>query len=155
MANINGRQLRDRLTRLLPDRTYLTRKNFLLDAEKNFFNKCAYCNQELPLTREHVVSNMEGGTMELANIIPACRGCNDDKRETPWREYAQKKNSQFIEVIEKKIQGYNPLDLVDIRKMTDPAIKNAFDKYDARIREIDNMRKMKHSARNVSKLKKA
>lgn len=144
--NIAGRHLRDTLTRILPDRTYLTKKYFLLDAKDSFNNLCAYCNKKLPLTRKHVISNLEGGTMELANIIPVCQPCNDEKRETPWREFAILKCSQFIENIESRIQGYVPLNLEELHKSPDEKVREAFKKYDEKIQQIETMSKKKQSA---------
>lgn len=41
---------------------------------------CAYCGRaDLPLTRDHIVPLIEGGTNSIDNIVPACRPCNARK----------------------------------------------------------------------------
>ncbi|WP_116062015.1 HNH endonuclease [Cohnella phaseoli] len=124
MANIAGRKRNDALTRLLADRTNLTPSMFKEIAKKYFKNCCAYCNDDQkPLTKEHVVTNKDFGTLEPNNVIPCCRECNDDKRERDWREYAKEKGSRFIKQIEARILGYKPLDLEELRNRPDPYIK--------------------------------
>jgi len=45
----------------------------------DFNNKCAYCNQELPLAMEHFLALSKGGEYTHNNIIPSCRSCNSSK----------------------------------------------------------------------------
>jgi 5-methylcytosine-specific restriction endonuclease McrA len=45
-----------------------------------FDNRCAYCGEEKPLTRDHDIPLSRGGTDDITNIIPACRLCNSKKR---------------------------------------------------------------------------
>ncbi len=44
-----------------------------------FGSRCAYCREEKPLTRDHVVPISRGGTDDIENIVPACRSCNSRK----------------------------------------------------------------------------
>lgn len=42
-------------------------------------NVCLYCGKAGPLTRDHKVPLVLGGTDDIANIVPACRSCNSRK----------------------------------------------------------------------------
>jgi 5-methylcytosine-specific restriction endonuclease McrA len=42
-------------------------------------NKCAYCFSSAPLTQDHVVPIIRGGTHSVGNILPACMSCNASK----------------------------------------------------------------------------
>lgn len=51
-------------------------------------NRCAYCGESKPLERDHVVPLSRGGRHALANILPACRQCNQSKKDkflVEWR----------------------------------------------------------------------
>ena len=49
----------------------------LIDEYKN---KCAWCKEEKPLTRDHIVPLSRGGTNKIENIQPLCSSCNSSKR---------------------------------------------------------------------------
>jgi len=53
----------------------------------DFNDKCAYCNEELPLAQEHFVPLSEGGEYTHNNIIPSCRSCNSSKRNKDFFEW--------------------------------------------------------------------
>lgn len=42
-------------------------------------NRCAYCGTSGPLTQDHVVPVVKGGTHSRENVVPACRRCNGKK----------------------------------------------------------------------------
>lgn len=44
-----------------------------------FNNRCAYCNKELPLEKEHFIATINMGELSQNNIICACRSCNASK----------------------------------------------------------------------------
>lgn len=52
-----------------------------------FNNRCAYCGKELPLEQEHFVALSRGGEYTHNNIIPACKGCNNNKRARTFEEW--------------------------------------------------------------------
>lgn len=55
---------------------------------KSYFgNRCAYCNSELPLTREHFLPVNKGGEFTHNNIIPACKSCNSSKQDSDFFEW--------------------------------------------------------------------
>ncbi len=49
-----------------------------------FDNKCAYCGEEKPLTRDHVFALARGGLHDKFNIAPACINCNAQKHTARW-----------------------------------------------------------------------
>lgn len=49
--------------------------------------RCAYCQQEKPLTQDHIVPVSKGGFHTHINVIPACRSCNSSKGNRPARLY--------------------------------------------------------------------
>lgn len=42
----------------------------------------AYCEKELPLTRDHVRAVKRDGRDEIENIVPACKRCNIRKSKS-------------------------------------------------------------------------
>jgi hypothetical protein len=44
-----------------------------------FNNRCAYCEEEKPLTQDHFIALNKGGEYTQNNIVPACRSCNSRK----------------------------------------------------------------------------
>ncbi len=49
--------------------------------------RCAYCGGEGPLEIEHRVPLSRGGTNDISNIVPACRGCNARKHDKTDEEF--------------------------------------------------------------------
>jgi 5-methylcytosine-specific restriction endonuclease McrA len=49
----------------------------------DYCDLCAYCNQKRPLTADHVVPLIAGGSNNIDNIVPACKSCNSSKQDTP------------------------------------------------------------------------
>jgi len=45
----------------------------------HFNNRCAYCNERLPLAQEHFLALSKGGEYTTNNIIPSCKECNSSK----------------------------------------------------------------------------
>jgi 5-methylcytosine-specific restriction endonuclease McrA len=57
----------------------------ILDAHGH---RCAYCQRQTKLTRDHVVPLSRGGRHVAANIVPACKRCNVSKSSrllSEWR----------------------------------------------------------------------
>jgi hypothetical protein len=52
-----------------------------------FGNRCAYCRESKPLTRDHDIPLSRGGTDFIANIIPSCKLCNSKKRTRTAEEF--------------------------------------------------------------------
>jgi len=54
---------------------------------------CHYCRKRFPakaLTMDHVVPLIRGGKSIKSNIVPCCKGCNEQKRyllPLEWQEY--------------------------------------------------------------------
>ena len=44
-----------------------------------FGGRCAYCERETELTRDHVIPLIAGGSHAIENIVPACLPCNSSK----------------------------------------------------------------------------
>lgn len=59
-----------------------------LRMQRRFGFRCAYCHQKRPLTMDHVIPVIRGGTHSAGNIIPACGPCNSRKQGrfiTEWK----------------------------------------------------------------------
>ena len=50
-------------------------------------NVCFYCGESKPLTRDHNVPIVRGGTDDITNVLPACGSCNSRKRTKTAREF--------------------------------------------------------------------
>lgn len=50
-------------------------------------NRCAYCHQRRPLTKDHLVPLSKGGFHTAINVIPACKSCNSKKGARPAMLY--------------------------------------------------------------------
>jgi len=51
--------------------------------KKRYKNRCVYCGQEKPLTRDHIIPLSKGGYHTKDNIVPACLSCNSRKMDKP------------------------------------------------------------------------
>lgn len=54
---------------------------------EEFGGLCAYCGEEKPLTRDHVVPLVRGGSHYIDNIVPACLSCNSSKGARTAEEF--------------------------------------------------------------------
>jgi 5-methylcytosine-specific restriction endonuclease McrA len=51
-------------------------------------NCCIYCGRDdLPLSRDHNIPVVRGGSSDISNILPACRRCNSAKKDRTAVEY--------------------------------------------------------------------
>ena len=48
---------------------------------------CIYCGESKPLTRDHNVPLIRGGSDDISNILPSCGPCNSRKGTRTAREY--------------------------------------------------------------------
>ena len=61
--------------------------------------KCYYCLMEISrsqVTMDHVVPISRGGRSTAGNLVPACKGCNENKRSltaVEWEGFLQQKNT--------------------------------------------------------------
>ena len=61
---------------------------------------CHYCNKSIPpkeLTLDHVVPVARGGRTTKGNCVPACKDCNNQKKNLlpmEWTEYLQRLEKQ-------------------------------------------------------------
>jgi 5-methylcytosine-specific restriction endonuclease McrA len=44
-----------------------------------FHQRCAYCGARRPLSRDHVIPLIRGGSDAIENVVPACLSCNSAK----------------------------------------------------------------------------
>ena len=57
---------------------------------------CGYCGQPVPpkeLTMDHIVPLARGGKSTKGNVVPACKTCNNAKKQLlpmEWEEYLKK-----------------------------------------------------------------
>jgi 5-methylcytosine-specific restriction endonuclease McrA len=49
--------------------------------KKLFRYRCALCRRRKPLTKDHIIPLIHGGTNDIGNIQPLCGRCNSFKRE--------------------------------------------------------------------------
>lgn len=49
------------------------------ELKDSYDNKCVYCCEAKPLTKDHVMPLSEGGSDFIDNIQPLCRNCNSKK----------------------------------------------------------------------------
>jgi 5-methylcytosine-specific restriction endonuclease McrA len=47
----------------------------------NYKNRCVYCGEKKPLTRDHIIPISKGGGLTKENVIPACVSCNSRKHD--------------------------------------------------------------------------
>jgi len=60
---------------------------------------CPYCLKQFPLseaTKDHITPKSRGGKTEPANIVLACKPCNNEKGALDAAEYAEWKRLEFI-----------------------------------------------------------
>ncbi len=61
--------------------------------------RCYYCNCSTPpkeLTMDHIVPIARGGKSTKGNIVPACKACNNKKKQLlpmEWEAYLQNRHS--------------------------------------------------------------
>ena len=74
-----------------------------------FNNKCAYCGIDLEildrshqnsLEIDHVIPKKNNGSHCLANIVPSCRSCNQDKRSKNMIEWLLNEVEIFLFLFE-------------------------------------------------------
>jgi len=65
---------------------HFTAEEFRLLCE-SLDNRCFYCEQQLPLTPDHIVPISKSGSNRIENIVPACRSCNARKSTKTFDEF--------------------------------------------------------------------
>lgn len=58
--------------------------------------KCWYCG-DLAQTGDHVVPKALGGKNGWANVVPACKQCNEDKNHMTLEEYRAVRKARFLQ----------------------------------------------------------
>lgn len=62
---------------------------------KSSKGRCHYCNRIVPpreLTMDHLIPVVRGGSSEKWNLVPACKDCNNKKKNlltAEWEEYLE------------------------------------------------------------------
>jgi 5-methylcytosine-specific restriction endonuclease McrA len=63
----------------------------------HYRHRCAYCGEQRPLTRDHVIPLSRGGRNAIGNLVPACGACNYSKRDkfvVEWRQLIRRRAAQ-------------------------------------------------------------
>lgn len=77
---------------------------------------CCYCRQPAkPLTRDHVIPRVHGGTDDIDNLVPACRSCNSRKGAQNVYAWVARMNSVPAEL--------TYLDPSEVRWLNPPALR--------------------------------
>jgi 5-methylcytosine-specific restriction endonuclease McrA len=61
---------------------------------------CAYCGSDLCIEIEHVIPLCRGGSNLIANVVPACHECNQDKGSMmpeEWRESGSRRAALVVQ----------------------------------------------------------
>ena len=98
----------------------LTEKKWL-QIKAIFKNCCAYCgmgeNEHLKkygehLHIEHITPLEDGGNSEMGNVVPACRYCNNSKKNKSFfdwyrdsRGYSEQRETKILDYIEKEVKN--------------------------------------------------
>lgn len=62
------------------------------ECKKYFNHRCAYCGDEVKLTKDHYIPVVLGGIFTKDNIIPACITCNKSKQQKIFDEWYPKQS---------------------------------------------------------------
>lgn len=75
---------------------------------KRFGYACAYCRAaNVPLTKDHLVPRLRGGSSQGYNIVPACRACNESKGSLLlWTEWVPARPHSLVAKLEKCETGH-------------------------------------------------
>ena len=63
---------------------------------------CYYCGSPTPpaeLTMDHIVPIARGGKSTKGNVVPACKECNNNKKQLlpmEWEQYLNNKTKRFV-----------------------------------------------------------
>jgi 5-methylcytosine-specific restriction endonuclease McrA len=49
------------------------------DLKLKYWNRCAFCRQNKPLSKDHIIPLTKGGANYISNIQPLCKNCNSKK----------------------------------------------------------------------------
>jgi len=58
--------------------------------------RCAYCDSEGDMQKDHIIPYSKGGVMSVENIIPACPSCNSAKSNIPLSKFVNPDRLIFI-----------------------------------------------------------
>lgn len=68
--------------------------------QKTASGKCHYCQKKFPfkhITMDHLVPLGRGGRSSKDNLVPACKDCNNKKKNMmplEWEDYLQKQHDK-------------------------------------------------------------
>lgn len=69
---------------------------------RRYDNRCAYCREARPLTMDHVVPLIRGGSNTIGNILPACASCNSSKHGRfimEWRLGRPRRTTRRVDAV--------------------------------------------------------
>lgn len=62
-------------------------------------NRCAYCEADGPLQKDHIIPITRGGRHSIGNLLPACKSCNSSKNDTLLIKWRSRRNDSATLVI--------------------------------------------------------
>lgn len=57
---------------------------------------CHYCGIKRPLTADHIIPRIYGGSDEASNLVPACRTCNTSRGKKPYEDFKEDVDAWLI-----------------------------------------------------------
>ena len=70
--------------------------------------RCAYCGKKLDFKRftiDHVRPLSMGGEDDIGNMLPACRRCNEEKRDMPLDEFREVRGGNLFFEMRRRSDG--------------------------------------------------
>lgn len=105
---------------------------------------CVYCGAPW-MVRDHLVGPKAGGTEQFGNLVPACKPCNDSRRDTPWSKFMENAARSDYKDVQERVgrlhASYRPLPLDRLEELPfvgGPDMAGQVASVVAAFREIDN-----------------